>query len=174
MNTDYHNDHQDTLPLTQRLSATPSVQQNQLAATSSQLIQQVQQSTDLLSLFCTKAEKERRRNVKIGLLNESDRVAQAHVAKAAELLRLGTAIAQQAYIDQLRVEYRDTVGVMAQQAENDLREGVINLYSAKVDQLESLQRLEIDPELKQIASQVVCRLTEASTAQLLRHNTKPS
>ncbi|MCA9193771.1 MAG: hypothetical protein KDB03_18490 [Planctomycetales bacterium] len=156
-----------------KVAPNPSPQHNKLVEASTEMIIGATGNSGLLSLFNSKTEKARRAKLKVAMLEESARVADTQLKEAQELLRLGTTMAEQQYIDALRVEYQDTVGSMARQAENDLRDGVINLYSAKVGILESLASLDADSELKDIAANVLSRLTEASVEQLIRNNTKP-
>lgn len=149
------------------------VQQHSLIEASTQLIAGVVDSNGLLGMFQGKAEKQRKAKLKAAVLEQSARVVETQLAKTQELLELNTATREQAYIDQLRIDYRHTEGELARQAENDLRVEIISLYGSKVNILESLAKIDADAELKQIAAQVVARLTEASAEQLVRHNTKP-
>ena len=172
MNSRSQND--SLIPVTGSQSSLAQVsQQNSLVQGATQMINDAAQPMNLFGLLASRSDKERQKKLKSSVLKESARLLDSQLEKTREILKLRTAIAEQSYIDQLRIEHRHTSGEMSRMAENDLRESIIGLYSSKVSQLESLGKLDADEELKAIGAEVIAQMTEASAEQLVRHNTKP-
>lgn len=153
--------------------AVSGAQHTSLVKDATRMISESANPLNLLSLLATSAEKDRQRKLKSTVIEQSARVLELNLEKTKELLALRTAIAEQSYIDQLRIQHRNTVGEMARQAESDLRESIVGLFCSKASLLETLAKLDADDDLKLIGAEVIARMTTASAEQLIHHNTKP-
>lgn len=152
------------------MNTQPTDQQNHLIAKTTQLFHQAASSSGLMSLIASREDKECRRHLQNNILQQESRHLELRIQEARETISVGIAIAEQAHIDRMRVDYQNTFGAMAQQAEIDARHGAINLYAAKAGILQSVAKLDADADLKEFAAQTISRLTEVNAAKVFEHN----
>lgn len=152
------------------MNTEPTIQQNHLVAKTTKLLHEAASSSGLLSLIASKEDKDCRRNLQTNILQQESRHLETRIHEARATVSLGVALAEQAHIDRLRVDYQNTFGAIAQQAEIDARHGAINLYQAKAGILQSVAALDADADLKEFAAQTISRLTEVNAAKVFEHN----
>ena len=125
------------------------------------------------ALLASPNSRRRRKELRIGALQEAQRVNEAALTAASDNLVLMIEVAEQIQKDELRIGHRHVMSELSSKANSQLHESVRELYVAKKRELQEMEGLEGDPELITLAAQYLAEITNESAEQLIARNTKP-
>lgn len=118
-------------------------------------------------------ERESKRRLSVAVLAEAERIQETAMREHGRNAELVVAVRYQIEKDQQLIAHRNAMLELDEVAENHLSESVQKLFVAKKSNLDRLDTLEGDAQLKQEAARCIAELTVESANELIDRNLRP-